>query len=394
LPPLPTIGGRALATRVAGLLLVAGAILIAVTVALPPAASGSDWLILGYGAIAGVVGALMLSRRRVSEPTLGVCAALGTAVITLATLEGGHGTGTEDNEVLFLWISLFAFWFLDLRHAFLQLGLIAAADAVLLIDEGPMLSAGVTRWVVTVSTLLITGLLMAWIRRSLEREREETARLAVVAERMRIARDLHDAAGHGVTAISLQAAAGIKALDDSGDVVEARNALEEVKVTARAAMEDMRKLLGLLRPTDAPYPERDRVSLSHLDRMIDECRAAGLEVTVERTGAPVALPPILDQTAYRITQEALTNVLKHAGPDASAIVRLDFDPACVQVEVTDDGPGTVGGVAIGSRRGLIGMRERVELFGGRFSAGPMESGGFRVLARLPIGNRLESISQS
>src|SRR5689334_6680850 len=137
LPPLPTIGGRALATRVAGLLLVGGAILIAVTVALPPAAEGSDLLILGYGAVAGVCGVLMLTRRRVSEPILGGAAALGTLVITLATLQGGHGTGTEDNEVLFLWVSLFSFWFLGIRHALLQLALIGIADAVLLIDQHP-----------------------------------------------------------------------------------------------------------------------------------------------------------------------------------------------------------------------------------------------------------------
>jgi hypothetical protein len=144
LPPLPTIGGRALATRVAGLLLVGGAILIAVTVALPPAAQGSDLLILGYGAVAAVGGALMLSRRRVNEPALGLAAALGTALITLATLEGGHMTGTEDNEVLFLWVSLFAFWFFDLRHALLQLGLIGAADAILLIDQHPTFADAVT----------------------------------------------------------------------------------------------------------------------------------------------------------------------------------------------------------------------------------------------------------
>ena len=110
---------------------------------------------------------------------------------------------------------------------------------------------------------------MSWIRRSLEREREETAHLAVVAERMRIARDLHDAAGHGVTAVSLQAATGIRAIDDGGDVEEARAVLEEIKRTSRIALEDMRKLLGLLRPADAAHPERDRVSLSHLDEMID-----------------------------------------------------------------------------------------------------------------------------
>jgi signal transduction histidine kinase len=393
LPPLPTIGGRALATRVAGLLLVGGAILIGVTVALPPAAEGSDLLILGYGAIAAVCGALMLARRRVSEPALGGAAGLGTLLITLATLQGGHGTGTEDNEVLFLWVSLFSFWFLGLRHALLQLGLIGVADAVLLIDQHPSFSDGVTRWLILVATLLVTGLLMAWIRRSLEREREETARLAVVAERMRIARDLHDAAGHGVTAISLQAAAGVSALEE-GDDDEARLVLEEIRRTSRSTMEDMRKLLGLLRPGDAPYPERDRVSLSHLDAMIAECRSAGLRIHMKKTGDPAILPPVLDQTAYRIIQEALTNVLKHAGSGAEAAVRLNVDPASVELEVTDDGPGKIGAVAVGSRRGLIGMRERVELFGGRFDAGPVAGGGFRVFARLPLRNTLENFSRA
>src|SRR5262245_6001358 len=257
----------------------------------------------------------MLSRRQVSEPVLGLVAALGTAVITLATLEAGQGVGAEDNEVLFLWVSLFAFWFFDLRQAMLQLGLIGIADAILLIDDGPTLSAGLTRWVVTIATLLVTGLLMAWIRRSLEREREETARLAVVAERMRIARDLHDAAGHGVTAISLQAATGLRAIEDGADVQEARAVLEEIKRTSRIALEDRRKRLGLLRPTDASGDD-DRVSLSRLDEMIDECRAAGLKVNVEQSGDPLTLAPVLDQTAYRIVQEALTNVLKHAGPGA------------------------------------------------------------------------------
>jgi signal transduction histidine kinase len=393
LPPLPTIGGRALATRVAGLLLVGGAILIAVTVALPPAAEGSDLLILGYGAVAAACGALLLSRRRVDESVLGLAAALGTAIITLATLEGGHGNGTEDNEVLFLWVSLFAFWFFDLRHALLQLGLIGAADAVLLIDQHPSFTDGATRWLVTIATLLVTGLLMAWIRRSLECERDETAHLAVVAERMRIARDLHDAAGHGVTAISLQAATGLRAIDDGANVDEARHVLEEIKRTSRIALEDMRKLLGLLRPIDTTDPERDRVSLSHLSVTIEECRAAGVDVTVERSGDAQTLPPILDQTAYRIIQEALTNVLKHAGPGASATVGLSFDPTCVELEVIDDGPGTIGNVPVGSRRGLIGMRERVELFGGRFSAGALDGGGFRVFARLPLGNPLENVSQ-
>jgi len=378
---------------VAGLLLVGGAILIGVTVALPPAARGSDLLILGYGAMAGIVGVLLLSRRRVDEPVLGLAAALGTIVITLATVEGGPARGTADNEVLFLWVSLFSFWFFSLRHALLQLGLIGLAEIALLIDDDPGLAASITRWVVTIATLLVTGLLMSWLRRSLDREREETARLAVVAERMRIARDLHDAAGHGVTAISLQAANGLRAIDDDHDMEEARTALEEVKRTARATMEDMRKLLGLLRPGDASELENSRVSLSHLDQLVSECRAAGISVTVNRSGDETTLPPIIDQAAYRITQEALTNILKHAGAGAAATVRLAFDPDGVEVEVTDDGPGETGGVAVGSHKGLIGMRERVELFGGRFSAGPMDGGGFRVFASFPRDSRLETAGQ-
>jgi signal transduction histidine kinase len=392
LPPLPTIGGRALATRVAGLLLVGGALLIAITVVLPPAAMGSDLLILGYGAVAGTVGALMLRRRRVPEPVVGLAAALGTVVITLATVEGGPGQGTADNEILYLWVSLFAFWFFSVPHALLQLALIAVGEVALLIDDDPGLAAGITRWIVTVATLLATGLLMSWLRRSLEREHEETARLAVVAERMRIARDLHDAAGHGVTAVSLQAATGLRTLDQGGDVNDAHETLEEIKRTSRIALEDMRKLLGLLRPGDSPYAERDRVSLTRLDDLISECRAAGLNVVVERAGEPRLLPPVLDQAAYRITQEALTNVLKHAGPGVNTRVRLAYDADGIEVEVVDDGPGNTGAVAVGTRKGLIGMRERVDLFGGRFAAGPIEDRGFRVFARLPLDSPLKRTS--
>src|SRR5262249_19638775 len=192
-------------------------------------------------------------------------------------------------------------------------------------------------------------------RRTLEREREEPARLAVVAERMRIARDLHDAAGHGVTAISLQSTVGLRALDED-DLEGTRETLEEIKRTSRLALEDMRKLLGLLRPGDTPYPELDRVRLSHLDSLISGCRRAGLRVQVGTLGGPVSLPRVLDQAAYRITQEALTNALKHAGEGALATVRVRYDPSSVELEVVDDGHGNSGGVAIGSSKGLIGMR--------------------------------------
>jgi len=194
---------------------------------------------------------------------------------------------------------------------------------------------------------------------------------------MRIARDLHDAAGHGVTAISLQASTGLRAIDDGADVDEARAVLEEIKRTSRIALEDMRKLLGLLRPAGRHISGARPGSASPTwTLMIEECRAAGLDVTLTRSGEPHTLPPLLDQAAYRIIQEALTNALKHAGSGASATVGLSFDPTSVELQVTDDGHGSIGSVAVGTRRGLIGMRERVELFGGRFSAGRWTEAAF------------------
>jgi signal transduction histidine kinase len=393
LPPLPSIGGRALATRVAAILMLAGAILIAVTVALPPAANGSDLLILGYGGAAAVTGIWLLFRRRVSEPVLGMVAALGTTVVTLATLEGGPGRGTGDNELLFLWLTLFAFWFFGLRHALLQLALIGVGDALFIGQDASSFAAGLTRWLVTMTTFLVVGLIVAWVRRSLEREREETARLAVIAERMRIARDLHDAAGHGVTAISMQAAAGERALEEGEDPEQIRTVLEEIRRTSRATLEDMRKLLGLLRPGGSADPKLERVSLSHLGELIDECQAAGVEVSVHRSGDLETLPPIVDQNGYRIVQEALTNVLKHAGAGATATVQLDLDSTGIELEITDDGSQPATPVALGAQRGLIGMRERVELFDGHFEAGRLNGSGFRVFARLPVDYPVEGLAQ-
>jgi signal transduction histidine kinase len=358
-----------------------GAGLIIVTVALPPAARGSDLLILGYGAVSGIAGALLLRRPRVSEPVLGLAAALGTAVITLSTLEAGSGVGAEDNQVLYLWVCVFSFWFLSTRHALLQVGLIGAADAVLLLDEGPTLAAGVTRWLVIVTTFVTIGLLIAWVRRALDRQRAETARLAAVAERIRIARELQDATGAGVAAVSVQATAGLSAIDRDPEAT--RRALEEIARTAKTTLQDMRRLLGVLRPED-PGDAFDRVSLTGTDELVAECRRAGIPVEVGISGEPIQLPEALDQAAYRIAQEALTNVLRHGGPDAMARLRLGYDAEGVSIEVTNKGrPAAEAGAESGGK-GLAGMRERVEMFGGALETGPLEGGGFRVHARLPV----------
>jgi signal transduction histidine kinase len=310
-------------------------------------------------------------------------AALGTAVITLSTLEAGAGVGADDNQVLYLWVCVYSFWFFRLGHAFGQLALIGAGDAALLVDEGPSFAAAATRWLVVISTLATVGLLVAWLHRSLDRQRRDTARLAVLAERMRIARELQDAAGHGVTALSLQAEAGLRFLDRDSDAT--RGALEEIRRTSRVTLENMRRILGVLRP-DHPSEAFDRVSLAHVDELVVEIRRSGIPVEVGISGEPGAVPEALDQAAYRIVEEALANVLIHGGPQAKARLRLTYAWDAIAVEVTNKGRPPAESRRPG--KGLAGMRERVAAFGGTLEAGPLEGGGFRVLARLPIRSRV------
>ncbi len=372
----------ALATRVAGVLLLIGAVLIAITVVLPPAARGSDLLILGLGGVAALAGGALLALRRVSEPVLGAAVALGTALITTATVVAGPGRGTEDNEVLLLWVLAYSFWFFRPAHALGQLALVGAADVVILNDQGPFDAAAVTRWLVTMSTFLVVGLLTLALRQRLERQREERARLAVIAERMRIARELHDATGHGINVMSIQAAAALNTFQTDPDT--ARTALEAIRRTSKNTSEDMRRLLGVLRER-GPAPEGpSRSSLARLDELLEESRRVGVPVESLVRGEPVPLPLALDQAAYRIVQEALTNVRKHAGPGARAAVALSYERRFLDLEVVDDGRGVDRDLSPGEGKGLIGMRERVALFGGGFEAGPAPGGGFRVHARIKL----------
>jgi signal transduction histidine kinase len=214
-----------------------------------------------------------------------------------------------------------------------------------------------------------------------EDERDERARLAVAMERTRIARELHDVVAHNLSVIVIQAAA--EARSAAGD---SRETLRTIERTGRETLTELRDLLGLLRTTDdatalmAPPP-----SLGQLDVLVSQLRVAGLRVDVEVEGVPVALPAGLDLSAYRIAQEALTNALKHA-PGAGVRLRLTYRADAVVVEVTDD--GRARGVPTprvgGSGHGMVGMRERVLLYGGRFAAGPDGDGGFAVRAELPL----------
>jgi len=220
--------------------------------------------------------------------------------------------------------------------------------------------------------------------RQLEADREERARMAVAAEHERIARELHDIVAHHVSVIVIQAGAALRAIDRRPEA--ARTAIEAVERTSREALADMRRMLGILgdgAPTAegalAPMPGLDR-----LGQLVEEVRVAGLPVELSVQGERRPLDAGVELSAYRIVQEALTNVLKHAR-GARARIDLRYLPRSLEIEVVDEGgsgPRDVGD-PVHEGRGLIGMQERAALFGGRLEAGPTPT-GFRVAASLPI----------
>ncbi|HEX6388896.1 MAG TPA: sensor histidine kinase, partial [Solirubrobacteraceae bacterium] len=204
----------------------------------------------------------------------------------------------------------------------------------------------------------------------------EAARSAVAAEQARIARELHDVIAHSVSVIVVQAAAADDVFERRPQ--EAHAALRAIERTARDALGELRRLLGAVRPEDDPGPAP---GLARIEELATPLRAAGLQVVVRREGPAVALPAGLDVSAYRIVQEALTNTLRHAQA-SRADVTLRYGDDAVEVEVTDDGRGD--GDASGGGNGLVGMRERAALLGGRLEAGPLPQRGYRVHARLPL----------
>jgi len=251
-----------------------------------------------------------------------------------------------------------------------------------------------------ISTMLAIGVIWAlgdWVRtrrrytaaieesaRILEADRGERARRAVQDERERIARELHDIVTHHVSVIVIQAGAGLSALDQRPE--QARSALEAIDRTSRQALTDMRRMLGILgesSPTGDPARE-PQPGLARLGELIEEVRSAGLPVELSVDGQRRPLDDGIELSAYRIVQEALTNTLKHAR-GARARVRLGYETRALRIEVTDQGGSghrDLGELAAGGR-GLIGMRERVALFGGELETGATPD-GFRVMARLPI----------
>ncbi|MCG0066703.1 MULTISPECIES: sensor histidine kinase [Streptomyces] len=216
-----------------------------------------------------------------------------------------------------------------------------------------------------------------------ERTREEEARRRVAEERLRIARDLHDVVAHHIALVNVQAGVAAHVMDKRPD--QAKEALAHVREASRSALNELRATVGLLRQSGDPEaPTEPAPGLSRLEELADTFRSAGLPVAVARADQGTELPAAVDLAAYRIVQEALTNVQKHAGPDAEAEVSVVRVGPNVEVTVLDDGSGAPGAPAAGGGHGLLGMRERVTALGGTLTTGPRYGGGFRVHAILPV----------
>lgn len=215
-----------------------------------------------------------------------------------------------------------------------------------------------------------------------EAERGMLARHAVLDERSRIARELHDVVAHGMSMIVVQAGAAERALDRDPDA--SRRALDNIQRVGRQSLTEMRQMLDVLRSEGDTIDLEPQPGIADVARIVEQCRQSGVPTELDVDGAVPTLSAGREITAYRLVQEALTNVVKHAGVGASASVRLASDHGGLRIEVLDNGVGsTATEVARSTGQGIVGMRERVEMYGGRLRAGPRPGGGFRVVATLP-----------
>ncbi|GAA0583384.1 sensor histidine kinase [Streptomyces crystallinus] len=237
----------------------------------------------------------------------------------------------------------------------------------------------VAAWVLAIVAIaeLIRVRREQWARAGAERAAADRRRAD--EERLRIARELHDVLAHSISVINVQAGVGLALLDS--DPEQARTALSTIKSASKEALGEVRQVLDTLRaPGDAPRSPAP--GLDRLPELVEQAATAGLTVETTTTGEPRPLPPGADLAAFRIVQEALTNVVRHSG-SRTARVALDHAPGLLELRVDDDGPAGAGDAG-GSGNGLIGMRERAAALGGTIEAGPRPDGGFRVVARLPL----------
>ncbi|MEV0261855.1 sensor histidine kinase [Streptomyces sp. NPDC050617] len=243
--------------------------------------------------------------------------------------------------------------------------------------------SGTAAWLLVVVAVseLVRGRREQWVRDRAERAAAERRRGD--EERLRIARELHDVLAHSISVINVQAGVGLALLDR--DPEQARTALTTIKAASKEALGEVRQVLGALRaPGDAPRSPAP--GLDRLPELTEQAASTGLGVNVAVEGVRAELPPATDLAAFRIVQEALTNIVRHSG-SRTARVRLRYAPDLLELRVDDDGPATADSDAqgvTGGGNGLVGMRERVAAFGGDLDAGPRRDGGFRVVARIPL----------
>ncbi len=249
---------------------------------------------------------------------------------------------------------------------------------------------GLAAWLLVLATVAEIARVRQERAREAGRAREERARRRASDERLRIARELHDVLGHNISLISVQAGVALHLMDERPE--QARVALSVINEASKDALRELRSVLDVLRHADEESPRSPAPGLASLDELVSRAAAAGLEVSVEIRGDPRRLPARVELAAVRIVQEALTNVIRHAGA-TMATVRVVYDDRELVVRVDDDGNAAVSHDTIGAGQGVLGMQERASALGGVVEAGPRPGGGFRVLARLPLsGNPSTSLA--
>jgi signal transduction histidine kinase len=264
-------------------------------------------------------------------------------------------------------------------------GLAAYFTLAALLDRvGPATAATIAAhlgWLLLVLSVSEIALAARQRRQAAERTRAEEARRRAGEERMRIARELHDVLAHNISLINVQAGVALHLMDEQPG--QSRTALVAIKQASNDALGELRSVLDVLRQGDEAPPRAPASGLAQLDSLVAGAGATGLEVRTRVEGLPRPLPAGTDLAAFRIVQESLTNVTRHAGP-ASATVLVRYGPDDLTVRVDDDGRGPVAATGPGNGNGIRGMRERVAALGGELTTGPRPGGGFRVQARLPI----------
>jgi signal transduction histidine kinase len=365
-------------------LAVIGAIVLATADAEPPQRDADVW---AYVLVIVAIGALVL-RSRAPVSAL-IVSTIGTVVLTVS----GYAEGPTPVAILVAFYSVASAP--RPRSRLIGAGVLFGAFAVLYVfnDRSGFSTGDIATNLVFFSATWVAGERMrarhervALLEERAERavrEQEERAHRAIADERLRIAQELHDVVAHAMSVITVQAGVGAHVIDTRPD--EAKKALSAIETTGRQALHELRLMLGLLRQHGDPKGLRSPVPCREdIAQLVESVRATGLDVELRWHGdTAIAIPPSVFVSAYRIVQESLTNVLKHAGM-ARATVDITIHADHTSIEVVDDGRGAASRAAgTGSGFGLIGMHERVAVLGGTLDVGPRTGGGFAVLARLP-----------